>query len=187
MNHRLTCTALLFCLLAACVPDNGPRQPSAYRDLKGYFQQELTGLQHSHVALQKTVRLNKNTDSVTINPADSAQLQRLLQPFMETDLTKPSLQGAYDTILLPDQFSGKSSLLYKARNPNTVPQEITLNLDSLQHIESVQISKHVHNLVYELQQNLVYQQHKRIHISSWQKIAFLSPRELDVNVQLLHP
>jgi hypothetical protein len=138
-------------------------------------------------ALQKTIIMNGKRDSLTITSPDSAQLQHLLAPFLEVDLNKPSLRGAYDTIMLADQFSGRHSLMYKARNTATVPQEVIMDIDSLQHITNVQMNKHVENLVYEYQQNLVYQQNKHIRIVTWQKIAFLPATELDVKVLLKHP
>ncbi|HJT72449.1 MAG TPA: hypothetical protein VJ720_00490 [Chitinophaga sp.] len=174
-------------LLASCSANTGSRHANGlYRDLKGYFQQELNNMEASRPSLQKTVVLNGQRDSMTITTPDSLQLQHLLQPFLETDLNKPSLQGAYDTILLADQFTGKHSLMYKARNTSTVPQEVILDIDNNQHITNVQMNKHVRNLVYEYQQNLVYQQNKHIRIVTWQKIAFLPAKELDVKVLLKH-
>jgi hypothetical protein len=157
---------------------------NGYRDLKGYFTQELTHISQQKPSLYKTVTLNTQQDSVIVNAPDSAQLQNLLQPFLEVDLNKPSLSGAYDTILLSDQFSGKRSLLYKAKNKATLPQEVILDIDSTQQIKSVQINKHVHNLVYEYQQNLEYQRNKHIRITTGQKIAFLPSKELDVKILL---
>ncbi|MVT06882.1 hypothetical protein [Chitinophaga tropicalis] len=174
-------------LLASCSANTGSRHANGlYRDLKGYFQQELNNMEAHRPSLQKTVVLNGQRDSMTITTPDSSQLQHLLQPFLEADLNKPSLQGAYDTILLADQFTGKHSLMYKARNTSTVPQEVILDIDNNQRITNVQMNKHVRNLVYEYQQNLVYQQNKHIRIVTWQKIAFLPAKELDVKVLLKH-
>jgi len=157
---------------------------NGYRDLKGYFTQELTHISQQKPALFKTVTLNNQRDSITVQAPDSLQLQNLLQPFLEVDLNKPSLRDAYDTILLSDQFTGKRSLLYKAKNKVTLPQEVILNINNMQQIESVQMNKHVHNLVYEYQQHLEYQHNKHIRITTWQKIAFLPSKELDVKILL---
>lgn len=190
MDHRFSWTWVAAAvLLFSCDTGNNASQgkTQAYRDLKGYFQEELDNINVHKPALQKTIVMNGQRDSLTITSPDSTQLQHLLAPFLEVDLNKPSLQGAYDTILLADQFSGKRSLMYKARNTATVPQEVIMEIDSLQHITNVQMNKHVENLVYEYQQNLVYQHNKHIRIVTWQKIAFLPARELDVKVVLKHP
>ncbi|ACU57974.1 hypothetical protein [Chitinophaga pinensis] len=190
MDHRFSWILMaVAALCASCSNSNGGQQGKAlaYRDLKGYFQEELNTISTNKPALQKTIVMNGQRDSITIATPDSAQLQHLLAPFLEVDLNKPSLSGAYDTILLADQFSGTHSLMYKARNAATVPQEVIMDIDNQQHITNVQMNKHVENLVYEYQQNLVYQQNKHIRIVTWQKIAFLPARELDVKVLLRHP
>lgn len=187
MYHRFSwITPAIVILFISCnAGDSQLRtQGNGYRDLKGYFKQELEHVMLQKPALQKTVTLNNKRDSLTINAPDSTQLHDLLQPFMEVDLNKPSLQNAYDTILLPDQFSGKRSLLYKARDAATLPQEVKVEMDNQGRIESVQVNKHVRNLVYEYQQNLLYRHNKQIRITTWQKIAFLSAKELDVKVLL---
>lgn len=187
MDYRFSWTFLSAALVfASCGTGVNQQQTQAngYRDLKGYFKQELVDISQQKPALYKTVTLNNQRDSVTINTPDSAQLQNLLQPFLEVDLNKPSLRDAYDTIVLPDQFTGKRSLLYKARNKATLPQEVILNVDSSQRIENVQMNKHVRNLVYEYQQHLEYQHNNHIRITTWQKIAFLPSKELDVKILL---
>lgn len=166
--------------------DTPPPKGSGYRDLKGFFQQELTGLEKHTPGLFKTVSLNRKHDSVTIATPDSLQLHNMLAPFMEVDLHKPSLQGAYDTILLADQFSGGHSLMYKAKNEATNPQEIILDIDNAQNITSVQLNRHVRNLVYEYEQNLVYQHNHHIRITTRQRIAFLPEKELDIKIAMTH-
>jgi hypothetical protein len=188
MDNRFSWKILpaVFMMLASCGTDINQHHTAAngYRDIKGYFTQELTHISQQKPALYKTVTLNNQRDSVTVTSPDSAQLQNLLQPFLEVDLNKPSLRDAYDTILLSDQFTGKRSLLYKAKNKATLPQEVILNIDSAQQIQSVQLNKHVRNLVYEYQQHLEYEHYKHIRIVTWQKIAFLPSKELDVKILL---
>jgi len=176
-------------LVAAAACNNGDTRPhqaniSGYRDIKGYFIKELSLIRQQKPVLFKTVTLNEQRDSTTINTPDSAQLHDLLQPFLETDLNKPSLQDAYDTIRLADQFTGKQSLLYKAKDKSTPLQEVILNIDNNQQIQSVQLNKQVDNLVYEYQQHLEYEHNNHIRIITRQKIAFLPSRELDVKVML---
>ena len=182
MDYRfLLVPALVF---VSC-DSNIRKQVNSYRDLKGYFKQELVDISQHKPALHKTVMLNNQHDSVTINNPDSVQLQNLFQPFLEIDLNKPSLRDAYDTVSLSDQFTGKHSLMYKARNKATLPQEVIMNIDSDQRIESIQMNKHVQNLVYEYQQHLEYQHNNHIRITTWQKIAFLPSKELDVKILIV--
>jgi hypothetical protein len=186
MNRYSWILTILVAFTACTTPDTRPHQVSAngYRDIKGYFTQELSLISQHKPVLFKTVVLNERRDSTTINTPDSAQLHDLLQPFLETDLNKPSLRDAYDTILLADQFTGKQSLLYKAKDKTTIPQEVILNIDNKQQIQSIQLNKHVDNLVYEYQQHLEYEHNNHIRIVTRQKIAFLPSKELDVKVML---
>ncbi|WP_343689842.1 hypothetical protein [Chitinophaga sp.] len=175
-------------IISSCNIDSSPPPAtgSGYRDLKGYFQGELNRLETQKPGLFKTVSLNTKHDSVTISAPDSLQLHNMLAPFMDVDLHKPSLQGAYDTILLADQFTGKRSLMYKAKDEATLPQEIILELDSAQQITAVQLNKHVRNLVYEYEQNLEYQHNHHIRITTRQRIAFLPEKELDIKIAMMH-
>lgn len=141
-------------------------------------------MEQSGLLLHKTVTLNGERDSLTL-PADTLALQHLLKPFTDADINKPSLRDAYRTDTVKDLFSGGSSIMYTARDAAVSPQQIILNLDSKGNITTVNINKRTRNLVYEYQQNLSYQHLKTIRIVTYQKIAFLQPRELDVRVSLV--
>lgn len=172
--------------LLACNGDRPQRKNGAHHDLKQYFEGEMTLIKQSGMQLRKQVALNGLQDS-TLRPAgDSAQLQDLLKPFLDVDINKPSLRDAYDTAAVTDQFSGRQSIVYTARNKTVNPQQIILDIDDKGRIISVNINNHTRNLVYEYRQNLIYQHLKNIHITTYQKIAFLQPRELDIRV-LLEP
>lgn len=183
-RYRRLYTALAAVTLLACNP-GGSRQANspAHSDLKAYFTAEAVQMANTGLQLHKTVALNGQRDSLSL-PADTLALQHLLKPFMDADINKPSLRDAYRTDTVKDLFSGNSSIMYAARDAATSPQQIILNMDDKGHIASVNINKRTSNLVYEYQQNLFYQHLKTIRITTWQKIAFLQARELDVRVSL---
>lgn len=184
-RYSRLCIALAAVTLLACNPGvNGPVNSPAHSDLKAFFTGEATQMAQIGLQIHKTVILNGQRDSLN-QPADTLVLQHLLKPFMDADINKPSLRDAYRTDTVVDLFSGSSSIMYAARNPSTSPQQIILNLDSMGHISTVNINKRTSNLVYEYQQNLFYQHLKTIRITTWQKIAFLQARELDVKVSLV--
>ena len=184
-RYRRLCTALAAVTLLACNPgDSRTAISPAHSDLKAYFTAEAAQMAQSGLQMLKTVALNGQHDSLSQPAADTLALQHLLKPFMDADINKPSLRDAYRTDTVRDLFSGNSTIMYAARDASVSPQQIILNIDSTGHISSVNINKRTRNLVYEYQQHLSYQHLKSIRITTWQKIAFLQPRELDVRVSL---
>lgn len=184
-RYRRLCTALAAVTLLACNPGNSRTADSpAHSDLKAYFTAEAAQMAQSGLQMLKTVALNGQRDSLSKPLTDTLALQHLLKPFMDADINKPSLRDAYRTDTVRDLFSGNSSIMYDARDASISPQQVILNMDSSGHISSVNINKRSSNLVYQYQQNLFYQHLKTIRITTWQKIAFLQPRELDVRVSL---
>jgi hypothetical protein len=182
--YRRLYIALAAITLLAC--NTGAPQPAAnstHSNLKTYFETEARLLLQNGLQLHKSVVLNGQRDSITLSP-DSTGLQHLLKPFTDADVNKPSLRDAYRADTIPDLISGNSTVMYTARNAATSPQQVILNLDRQGHITAVNIHKSTRNLVYEYQQHLFYQHLKTIRITTFQKIAFLKPRELDVKVWL---
>ena len=108
----------------------------------------------------------------------------LLKPFMDVDLNKPSLRDEFDTSSLYDPFSGRRSVIYKSKGEQTRPAEITMELDKQGNIQLVNIHAYTTNMVYEFRQDLTYQRNRQIRIATYQKIAFLAPKELEVNVTM---
>jgi hypothetical protein len=158
--------------------------PAQFRDLKGFFSNEITRIQHSELLLYKTAQLGKQQDSAVISSKDSTAVQDLLKPFIDADINKPSLTGNYDTVHLTDQFNGSQSVVYTARDPQIKPQQIMLSLDKSGQLQTVNVHSYTRNLVYESRQDLFYQYNKTIRITSFQKIAFLAPEEMEVKVRL---
>lgn len=152
--------------------------------LPAYFSQENAHIRTNDVTLFKTVILNGKKDTASISGNDSATVHDLLKPFIDADLNKPSLRDEYDTSSLYDPFSGRKSVIYKSRGKQTNPSEVTMELDKQGNIQQVNIHSYTSNLVYEFRQDLFYQQNKQVRMTTYQKIAFLAPKELEVNVTI---
>ncbi|MGO4289381.1 hypothetical protein [Chitinophaga sp. RAB17] len=152
--------------------------------LPAYFSQENAHIRTNDVTLFKTVILNGKKDTASISGNDSATVHDLLKPFMDADLNKPSLRDEYDTSSLYDPFSGRKSVIYKSRGKQTNPSEVTMELDKQGNIQQVNIHSYTSNLVYEFRQDLFYQQNRQVRMTTYQKIAFLAPKELEVNVTI---
>jgi len=171
----------------ACNTANKQSTPSSldkFARLPDYFSQEDKNIRSNDYTLFKTVVLNGKKDTAQVSGKDSATVHDLLKPFMDADLNKPSLRDEYDTSSLYDPFSGRKSVIYKSRGKQTNPSEVTMELDKQGNIQQVNIHSYTSNLVYEFRQDLFYQQNKQVRMTTYQKIAFLSPKELEINVTI---
>ncbi|NLR61484.1 hypothetical protein HGH93_25510 [Chitinophaga polysaccharea] len=173
-------------LMACNLANKQSKNPSQdkFASFPAYFNQQHDQLRKGDFILSKVVTLNSQKDTATIYGRDSAAIHDLLKPFMEIDLNKPSLREEYDTSSLYDPFSGRKSVIYKSRGKQTSPSEITMELDRQGNIQQVSVHSYTSNLVYEFRQDLFYQQNRQVRMTTYQKIAFLSPKELEVNVTI---
>ena len=171
----------------ACNPADNPSKklsPDKFVQLPQYFSAENARIRTEGFSLFKTVTLNGKKDTAAIAGGDSAAVHDLLKPFMDVDLNKPSLRDEFDTSSLYDPFSGRRSVIYKSKGEQTRPAEITMELDKQGNIQLVNIHAYTTNMVYEFRQDLTYQRNRQISIATYQKIAFLAPKELEVNVTM---
>lgn len=171
----------------ACNPASKPSTNTAqdkFARLPDYFSEENTNIRTNDYTLFKTVILNGKKDTARVSGKDSATVHDLLKPFMDADLNKPSLRDEYDTSSLYDPFSGRRSVIYKSKGKQTNPSEIMMELDKQGKIQQVNIHSYTSNLVYEFRQDLFYQQNRQVRMTTYQKIAFLSPKELEINVTI---
>ncbi|MCW3462697.1 hypothetical protein [Chitinophaga nivalis] len=178
---------LAFLGQTACLPDNRSGKSNSqdkYIALPAYFVAEKTHLLAANLVLHKTAVLNGQRESSTIAGTDSTAIQDLLKPFTDADLNKPSLRDEYDTSSLYDPFSGSRSYIYKSKGRQTNPAEITLEMDKHGIIQRVNIHAYTSNQVYEFRQDLAYLRNKRINITTYQKIAFLSSKEVEIDVTM---
>ncbi|HEY8959470.1 hypothetical protein [Chitinophaga sp.] len=177
-----TMIGLMACNLAT--KPSLPKAPDKFVKLPEYFSQENAHIRTGGYILHKSVTLNGKTDTTSIPGNDSATVHDLLKPFMDADLNKPSLRDEYDTSGLYDPFSGRRSLIYKSKGKQTNPSEITLELDKQGNIQQVNIHSYTSNMVYEFRQDLHYRQNRQVRMTTYQKIAFLAPKQLEVNVTI---
>ncbi|MBV7533643.1 hypothetical protein [Chitinophaga sp. sic0106] len=185
-NHPalfLLASLLAFTACSNITPKPVTGQPDKFIDLPGYFKSEEKLLVQAGGTMEKTVLLNGQSAQSTFDSKDSNAVQHLLKPFLDIDLNKPSLRDAYDTTSLADPFSGRKSVIYKSKGVQTNPEEITMELDKNGTIQQVTVQSFTSNMVYEYRQHLIYQRGKSILINTYQKIAFLSPKELEISVK----
>ncbi|WP_160712417.1 hypothetical protein [Chitinophaga solisilvae] len=187
MKHYRYATVLLTILgFIACKQDNnhGGTGVNKFEPLPAYFNGEKMFIRNAGVDLHKTVVLNGVTDTSVISGTDSTAVQDLLKPFTDIDLNKPSLRDEYDSSSLYDPFSGRKSVIYTSRGKQTFPSEITMELDKNGVIQQVNIHGYNTNMVYEFRQDLLYQRNQHIRIATYQKIAFLAPKQIEINVAM---
>ncbi|RAJ75465.1 hypothetical protein CLV59_10979 [Chitinophaga dinghuensis] len=185
-NHpSIIILALLFGISACNIQPDKTKSSSQdkFINLPGYFKTEEKQLSQASLDMEKTVLLNGKSEKNTFNSSDTAVIQHLMKPFIDVDLNKPSLRDEYDTTSLTDPFSGRKSVIYKSRGQQTNPEEITMDLDKNGVIQQVSVHSYTSNMVYEYRQHLVYQRGKSVMINTYQKIAFLSPKELEITVK----
>ncbi|HVI43589.1 MAG TPA: hypothetical protein VM802_01915 [Chitinophaga sp.] len=186
-NYRYVTVLLTILGCIACNTDNKQGTSSKdnkYEPLPVYFKGERSHIGEGNYMLRKTVALNGQTDTTLISGTDSSAVQDLLKPFA-IDLNKPSLRDEYDTSSLYDPFSGRKSVIYKSKGKQTFPSEITMDLDKNSNIQQVNIHSYTSNMIYEFRQDLSYQRNKSMRIATYQKIAFLTPKQLEINVAIL--
>ncbi|WP_212001348.1 hypothetical protein [Chitinophaga sp. HK235] len=188
MKHYRYATVLLTIFgFIACHQDNITMKTASgakFEPLPAYFNGEKARIRAGNFNLQKAVTLNGAKITTNIPGTDSTAVQDLLKPFTDIDLNKPSLRDEYDTSSLYDPFSGRRSIIYQSKGKQTFPSEITMELDKNGNIQQVNIHSYTSNMVYEYRQDLFYQQDKTIRIATFQKIAFLTPKETEVSVAI---
>ncbi|MCK7558897.1 hypothetical protein MKQ70_29520 [Chitinophaga sedimenti] len=168
--------------LAACTGTEQQAQPTgSYRNLKQIFKEEAAKVEQQRPAVTKTVRLNGTTSTTTL--ADTASLPALFQPFMEADISKPSLQDAYSEAKIANEFNGDTSVMYMAKGNQGRPSQVILNIGRDRQLRSADITSAANNLLYRFKQELHYERNKGIRITTVQKVAFLAEEEMEVNVQ----
>lgn len=140
------------------------------RPLAQYCRAELDRLKGQEV--MKTVNVNGQTDSVTVR-----DLEALFQPLTEADISKPD---AYQTDTITDQLRGDSTFIVRSKGKETKPFQLIINVDARGQLKSAQISSHTTNLMYTYRQEVVYERNRQLRISTFQKIVFLRPEQMEV-------
>ncbi|RAJ03905.1 hypothetical protein LX64_02782 [Chitinophaga skermanii] len=158
---------------------------SPYKSLKQIFQHEIASLQKADLVLKEEAELNgqKDGNMQARRSSDTALLQYLFKPFMDADITKPSLAGQYSVNTIANEFTGDTTFIYLAKGNQTRPKEIILNVDKSGLLVSARISSTIKNLIYEHNQNLEYDKQKVARIYTTQKVMLLKPTEMQVTVR----
>lgn len=163
----------------------GPEQPHpstrSYRDLKRIFREEAAQLKQQRPSIQKIVTLNGVTDTIMV--ADTAAINSLFQPFMDADISKPSLYDAYSEAKIANAFNGDTSVMYMAKGKQTRPSQVILNVDKQQQLRSADITSSASNMLYRFKQDLHYEHNKLMRIITVQKVLFLKEEQMEVIVQ----
>lgn len=176
---------LLYCLLLATGCNLAPDKPVAkqkntsYRSLGNYHWDEEEQLQKGQVEIRKTVRINEKMDSAVVK--DSAGFDALFRPLKEADVSKPSLADAYKTDTIANQFSTDTTFIVRSLGKQTWPYQLILDVDGNGRIRSAQVTSYTRNLMYEYKQEIFYERHKAIRVSSFQKIIFLKPESMEMD------
>lgn len=166
----------------ACTEDvKQPRNHASYRELKRIFTQEAVQLSAQPVVIVKTVTLNGITDTVQVT--DSAAINTLFQPFMEADISKPSLHDAFSEAKIANEFTGDTSVMYMSRGKQTRPSQVILNVNRQQQLRSADITSSASNMLYRFKQELHYEHNKTLRINTVQKVLFLNEEEMEVIVR----
>ncbi|NIG52677.1 hypothetical protein [Chitinophaga sp. Cy-1792] len=177
---------IIFAGVVGCnnnVKDTKTGKQDKFIDIPAYFKSEEQQLIQSGITFQKKVTFNGKSEAVAIESKDTNAIQHLLKPFLDIDLNKPSLVNEYDTTSLTDPFSGRKSIIYKSKGKQTNPDEITMETDKNGTIQQVTVQSYTSSLVYEYRQHLVYQRGKAIMINTYQRIAFLTPKEVEITAK----
>ncbi|ASZ10073.1 hypothetical protein KTO58_25455 [Chitinophaga pendula] len=188
-NTRWACLLLLTAytgIMTAACNTSGQTLPTSapYRDLKQYFTDEMVHIRQNSTSMQKIVSLHQQHDTIRCKATDSTTLKDLLTPFLDADINKASLRGRYDSAVMLNEFNGSRSVVYTARTSDINPRQIMLELDASGQIKEVTVDSYTHNLVYEARRKLYYRQQQNVQINTYEKIAFLQPKELTIQVQL---
>lgn len=140
-------------------------------------------MRQNSTSMQKVASLHQQHDTIRCKATDSTALKDLLTPFFDADINKASLRGRYDSAVMLNEFNGSRSVVYTARIADINPRQIMLEVDSSGQIREVTVDSYTHNLVYEYRRKLYYRQQKSVQINTFEKIAFLQPKELAIQVQ----
>ena len=162
-----------------------PRQQDAsYRTPGNYYREEIARIGSQQIGVTKVVRVNGQADSLQVK--DSAALEALFQPLIDADVNKPSMADAYNIDTIADQFHGDTTFIYHTKGKQTWPAQLILDVDSQGRVKTAQVSSYTKNPVYEYRQEVLYERNRQLRVSTFQRIIFLKPENLEVQAWF-HP
>lgn len=147
-----------------------------YFNLQSFFQSEIDRLTTQKIALQKTVALNGETETLQLPDVDWS---KELWLFMMSDINKPAWTGKYTADTL--QQTGKTQITYAANDPALRTQKITLLFEgNATTPAAVSITNSVENFIYQLSENLTYQTQHGYEINTTQKVTLMKQQQYNL-------
>lgn len=153
MQRLLSFLALCICL-TACTPDPpaGNLDSTPFFDLSGYITGEAERLEAGHTRVTKTITLNGQTETKTL---DSINFSNDLRLFREADINKPAWADKYTTE--QETLSGSHKLTtYVAQDSSLIVRRLMVEEDQgvttkieIDRKTGTVLSNGIHHLVYE--------------------------------------
>ncbi|GEP95345.1 hypothetical protein [Chitinophaga cymbidii] len=185
MKHLFAIQIQLFLcslLTTGChmLPETPVQLPAGtgHRALGSYQWDEIAQLRQQQLQARKIVRINGQADSVMVK--DSTGLAALFRPLMDADISNPSLADAYKTDTIANQFSNDTTFIIRSLGKQTWPYQLILDVDSSGRIKTAQVTSHTSNLMYDYKQDIFYERHKALRVTTFQQIIFLKPENMEV-------
>lgn len=152
--QRLFLLPALLLLFAACTPEQpaGDLDTSPFYDLSGYISGEAERLETAHTRVAKTITLNGQTETKTL---DSINFSNDLRLFREADINKPAWVDKYTT--QEKTLSGSHKLTtYVALDSSLIVRRLMVEEDQgvttkieIDRKTGTVLSNGMHHLVYE--------------------------------------
>ena len=160
----LIATPLLVCTLNACQPAPiATKQAVAFFDIGNYFKTEASKLASSHVAVNKMVSHNGQTQ---VKMVQIANWERELRLFIQSDINKPAWRDKYRTTYHGD------TTLYHTTDKALHTQAISIVFKN-KSVQCIFIKNQTSNALYQTTEDLVYQAGKSYQINLQQKVILL--------------
>lgn len=160
-NHLLS-SILLFVSATGCVEPI--LQDSSYFNCKKHFLALADSLQRSGQVLEKSILSENGKERKKL---DAPNWKTELAPFIEIDINKPALRGAYE-ILEENRLAGGKVVQYEALEPNATVRKLQVEYDSQKNVVEVCAITATSNPYHASADTLVYRSNGtyEIHASS---------------------
>ena len=179
LTRRLIFLPLL--LLLSCQPEAG-KQPSTPRhspffDLRAYFDGEIKRLQEQQPPVRKTVSIDGKPETRLL---DSLRYEDELQPFLASDINRPSW---WDKYTIDSTFSGGrlTSIRYQAQDSSLRIRNLLVDWQDGQ-VSRIRIERFSDSFTAIISQQLDYQPSKGYQLSTRQEVVLSKPKEMGIEV-----
>jgi len=161
-NAHLILSILLIVFATSCV--DPIQQDSSYFNCKSYFLALSDSLQRSGLGLDKSIISDNRNEQ---NKIDAPIWKTELSPFIEIDINKPALRGAYK-IREENRPAGGTLVRYEALDPGATVRNINVEYDSQKQVTGVWAVTATSNPYHASTDTLIYRSNGtyEIHASS---------------------